>query len=149
MIEPRQIQSFVSLLREWGYTISDDDEKDLIAEFDVWVKEDLKGGGSSRRKDPDTSKIAARMSQEDSRGRVLFAFLKAGIKGLTNDEMYEAVDPEFTRARDSWVPRVGELKRMGLVRGTQAIRPGRHKVSQQVNIVTSKGEALARQKGWI
>lgn len=147
-IRPEQVRALVDLLRQWGYEIKDQDEQDLIAEFDTLIEKDLKGGGKFRRNDPDTSKWAASADREDSRVRVLLAFYRIGSIGLTNDEMYQLVDPERGRERDSWVPRVGELKRMGLVTATNFKRAGKKNVKQEVNIITPDGKALVRQRGW-
>ena len=136
------------MLRDWGVKINDEIMPDLIAEFDTKIDRDLGGGGQHRHGDPDTAKMAARMNQTHSRTQVLLAFIRSEERGLTNDELYEAVDSEGRRDRDSWVPRVGELKRMGLVTGTTRKRRGNRNVKQQVNVATNEGIAFVRQKGW-
>lgn len=149
-IESDHVRPVVQRLRIWGYDIPQLIEQDLVDEFDTKIDENgLSGGGQSRRGDPDTAKVAARISQDDQRGQVLLTIARAGETGLTNDEMYLAVDPDRTKDRDSWVPRIGELKVHGWVRGTERTRPGKRNVHQQVNVITSTGLALVRQKGWI
>jgi hypothetical protein len=147
-IEPEQVRAAVAKLNEWGCDIDGSLEDDLIAEFDVKIDKDLGGGGQHRHGDLDTSKMAARMDRTHSRTKVLMAFIRAAATGLTNDEMYLVVDPESIRDRDSWVPRVGELKKMGLVKQSGRTRRGARGVQQQVHVASSEGVAFAKQKGW-
>lgn len=147
-IRPEQVRALVAKLREWGYDVRSGDEQDLIDEFDTMIEEDLDGGGQHRREDPDPAIWAARAQQDTTRAQVLIAFAAAGRFGLTNDELYSAVDPGLTRDRDSWVPRVGELKRMGFVEATNETRVGRRGLQQGVHRVTLEGIALVRQRGW-
>jgi hypothetical protein len=104
----------------------------------------LDGPGQARTTDRRTAKKAALTLGKPGQLRhtVLAAMCDAGEHGLTNDEMYEAVDPGRNRGRDSWVPRIGELIQLGYVAPLDGItRPGRSNHSQQVFAATSAGYA--------
>jgi len=151
-ISREHIDAIVNKLVEWSQVRASDADvfrHDLYGEFTERIEEDFNGGGQHRRVDPDPAKWAASLNQRTARGKVFFVFVRAGQKGLTNDEMYSWVDPERHRDRDSWVPRVGELKRMGFVIDTDQTRVGKSNMKQGVNRISEKGLALAKQKGWI
>lgn len=157
-IDSDRVRAVVGALRDWGYDIPEMIEEDLVEEFNLKIEFDLGGGGQHRRDELITSKWAAQADQEDSRVKVLIAFARAGRDGLTNDEMYSIVDPYKIKIRDSWVPRVGELKRMKpepLVekasngQGQVKTRRGESGKQITVHVATAPGIAIVKQEGWM
>jgi hypothetical protein len=147
-VEADQIEQIVTTLRNWGVQISPEMHRDLVDEFDTRVDdEDLKGGGQHRRNDPDTSKLAAAPKKDSQRYAVLLAFINAGSYGATLDEIYYEVDPLRERGRDSWGPRIGELKRGGWVEDINQTRKGDTGTQQKVSVRTAKARSWAIQKG--
>ncbi len=95
--------------------------------------DDLKGPGQHRRNDPITSRLAAlRVDRENSRGRVLTAiFHEAG----TADELEDRLGIET----GSLTPRLGELKRLGLIETNGNKRLSKKGSPQHVYSITAKG----------
>ena len=101
----------------------------------AFVENGVSVNGASRRGDPDTAKEAAKLSRETHAGKVLIELSRAD--GTTGE-----LAKRLGWARDSVSPRVGALKRIGLVEDT----PERHG-RQRVVRLTPAGQAKAA--GWM
>lgn len=150
-IEERQVRALVGQMRVWGHDVDERLEQDLVDEFQERVEDkDLKGGGQFRRKDPDTSRFAAAPRKDSQRYAVLLAIIRHNDSmnpGLCLDEIYDLVDPDHERGRDSWGPRIGELKRGSWIYSLGRTRKGASGTQQQILVATTKALAWARQKG--
>jgi hypothetical protein len=109
------------------------------------AKIDLSGPGQARTDDPDTAKDAANaLVASTLRRDVVFAYVRAGDKGLNGDEMHTHVNRirsqrgEYPVPRDSVVPRRPELDRAGLLEKHPdgMTRPGISGRSQEVWVAT-------------
>lgn len=90
--------------------------------------------GAARRNDPATSKAAAASTKASAREQIVLDALIAAPKGLIGDDVWDICDPKHEQNRDSWVPRLGGLKKKGLARPTGEKRMGRHGHKQQVYV---------------
>jgi hypothetical protein len=91
---------------------------------------DLEGRGQARATDPATSHAAAQITvrRGSQRWKVLEAVKAAGEYGATSWELVEATGIPYT----SLTPRIGELKRGGLITVTDRRRPSQAGVDQEV-----------------
>lgn len=145
-IAEEHVKEIVATLREWGYEISDDDQDDLIGEFDrIEDKPDENKIGGFRKGGPSTSKAAAIQIYPrtgSQRYRILMAIRQAGDHGLTAHETAEATGILYR----SVTPRIGELKNGGWVRANGKTRRSDMNMQVEVLVLTPKAIQWIEEK---
>lgn len=94
--------------------------------------DNLKGPGQHRHEDPITAKLAAKFDRTSQRGRVLEAIFDA--EGIADE-----LEDRTKIAYRSVTPRLGELKRLGMVETNGKTRISKAGSPQAVYSITPRG----------